>query len=79
MPTYLNNKLVPDETPFRLIDLLHHHCLGDLYFAKLPRYTDVTYYGAWHENGWWYKTDSLAKLFRATRDYLNSLYNTSLQ
>ena len=70
MKTYLNGKLVPNETSFRLIDLLHHHQLGDLYFARLPRYSERIYYAWWHEDGYWYKTDSLAKLFRVARNYV---------
>ena len=72
MPTYVNGELVPDGTPFRLIDLIHHHQLGDLYFAKLPRYSEKIYYAWWHED-YWYKTDSLAKLFRVARNYVEEV------
>ena len=69
MPTYLNGKPVPDGTPFRLIDLLHHHQLGDLYFARLPRTGGKIYYGAWHGD-WFTKQPSIPELFRRVRFYL---------
>ena len=69
MAAYLNGKLIPGDTLFRFIDLIHHHRLGDLYFARLPRYSEVIYYGAWYKD-WFYKTNSLRKLFRVTRNYI---------
>ena len=56
-------------TTFRLIDLIHHHRLGDLYFARLPRYGDVIYYSVFNQD-WCYNTSCLKELFRVTRIYL---------
>ena len=55
-----------------MIDLFHHHQVGDWYFARLPRYGDKVYYGVWRGE-WFAKTESLSELFRLARNHARLL------